>query len=96
MRAAVAVTAVLNLLVMSLIVTACVAIFYYRQHLNKCKERESDYCYTIHCPVDDTKSGPCFGFAVKKDTSNKDGKVSYFCSNMPDVAVDVNGKLIHK
>lgn len=62
----IAITLFLNVVLLAVLITIIVGIYYYRSEFNKCRERESDYCYTIQCPVDNTKTGPCFGFAVRK------------------------------
>lgn len=80
-----------NVVLLSLIITAVVATVYFRKQLNSCSERESDYCYTIQCPADNPKTGPCFGFAIRKQKDSK-GSETYYCSNNPSVSVDADGK----
>ncbi len=86
----VAVAVTLNVILLSVIIAAIVGSVYYRREVMKCSTRESDYCYTIHCPVDDPKAGPCFGFATRKHVDTK-GSTVYYCSNAPGVAVDAKG-----
>lgn len=76
-----------------LIATICIMVYfilYYRKQAIKCANSEREVCYTIHCPVDDAKQGPCFGFAIRKGEGD-----GFYCSNKPSVLVDKNGKPIH-
>lgn len=91
----IAVACALNVVLLVIIITSVVGIIHYRSEFKKCTEKESDYCYTIHCPVDDTKSGPCFGFAIRKQ-HDKSGQDIYFCSNDPTTAVDSKGQPVKK
>ena len=84
---------VINIILLVLLITMVVGIVYYRNESVKCSNKQSDYCYTIHCPVDDAKTGPRFGFAMRK--GNKGEKEGYYCSNNPDVLVDEKGRAIN-
>ena len=85
--------ACVNVILIALIVVMIVGIVFYRQQLDSCSSKQSDVCYTIHCPSDDPKEGPCFGFASRK-VEQHDGDSWYHCSNKPDIAVDVKGEPI--
>lgn len=77
----------INAVLLAFLVAMSVQIYLFRRSFNNCTQRESDYCYTIHCPVDNPKQGPCFGFASRK---LEDG--NYYCSTSPRVKVDKDGK----
>lgn len=83
----------LNIVLLCMIILSLVVVIYYRHLLKQCSNRESDYCYTIQCPVDDPKASPCFGFATRKEI-NKKGETEFYCSNNPTSAVDAKGKPI--
>lgn len=92
MRVDVVVVAGMNIAMMCLLLLMMLRIYQMRSNFKKCTERESDYCYTINCPADDGKNGPCFGFAIRKKTD----KDVYYCSNNPAAAVDIAGNPIGK
>lgn len=86
----VAVVVSLNLLLLALIVVGIVSVIYYHHQPKRCSERESDSCYTIHCPVDEPKSGPCFGFATRQEIDSKGTERS----NAPSFSMNIEGKPI--
>lgn len=90
----IAVSVALNLVLLVMIIMIGVGIYHYRSQLKNCSERESDSCYSIHCPLDDPRAAPCFGFAIRKVTNAKDKIDRFFCSNNPLIAVDSAGKPI--
>ena len=82
---------ILNVLLLALIALGVVSVIYYRRQLKHCSARESDVCYTIHCPVDNPKSPPCYGFAKRREVDSK-GKERFYCSNAPSSSVNSEGK----
>lgn len=83
------VAVVLNVVLLVSIVFLIYGSYKFRSELMKCSSKESDYCYTVHCPVDNPSSAPCFGFAMRKGL-----KGEFYCSNNSSEAVDASGKPI--
>lgn len=63
--------------------------FAYDRDLTRCKEMPSTFCYTISCPCDDPKQGPCFGYAKRPS-----GDGNWYCSSAPYTKVNDDGKKV--
>lgn len=57
--------------------------------LNACQKGYSEFCYTIHCPCNDPKQAPCFGYA--QAPGPRPG--TWYCSNAPSTAVNNDGSI---
>lgn len=85
---------VINVIMVLVIISLIVVGLNFSTELNTCETKESQFCYTIHCPCDaapGTQPGPpCFGY-TKMPAGNAG---QWYCSNAPLTVVDDNGNVV--
>lgn len=90
----VSVTGIVINVIMAIIILIMVAFgVSFSNALQTCETQQSPFCYTIHCPCDNTSQpggAPCFGYA-KRPAENPG---QWYCSNAPLSVVDNNGNLV--
>lgn len=80
---------IINVVMAVVIIVLIVLAVIYSNSLKKCENKQSPFCYSIHCPCDDGKVGPCFGYAKMPLGPGK-----WACSNAPLTTVNDKGEII--
>lgn len=84
---------VINVIMVIIIAVILIIGVQSSNELRICETQQSTFCYTIHCPCDQSATGanvpPCFGYAKMPV-----GPGRWRCSNADLTIVDDNGNII--
>lgn len=81
---------IINVIMIIAIIVVLVIGMIYNNDYYKCYTNQSQYCYTIICPCDDTSGNACKGYS--KMPGPKSG--TWYCSDAPLTLVDNDGGIL--